>query len=98
MNLGSIFSAASPDLLNPLPAPDWRFEGIREILCFMDDLAAAELHDAYRVFRSSLIRVCVFRDPKIPVSENPPDLEPGRLAGMMTPQRLHIVSSEDSLA
>jgi hypothetical protein len=98
MNPGSILSAASRDLLNPLPPPGWRFEGIPEILCFVDDLAVAELHDTHRVCRSPLVRDCVFRDPEIPVSENPPDLESGRLAGMMTPQGLQIVSPEDSLA
>ena len=61
-------------------------------------LAVAEVHDTHRVCRSPLVRHCVFRDPKIPVSENPTDLEAGRLAGMMTPQGLQIVSPEDSLA
>jgi len=32
------------------------------------------------------------------MSENPPDLEAGWLAGMMTPQGLQIASPEDSLA
>jgi len=98
MNPVSILSAPSRDLLNPLPPPGGRFKGIREILCFVGDLAVAELHDAYRVCRSPLIRDCVFRDPKIPVSENLLDLESGRLAGMMTPQGLQIVSPEDPLA
>ena len=93
-----ILSTASRDLLNPLPPPGRRLEGIREILCFVDDLAVAELHNTYRVCWSPLVRDCVFRDPEIPASENPLDLEAGRLAGMMTPQRLQIASPEDSLA
>ena len=35
---------------------------------------------------------------RFPFSENPADLEPGRLAGMMTPPGLQIASPEDSLA
>ncbi len=33
-----ILSAASRGLLNPLPPPGRRVEGIPEILCFVDDL------------------------------------------------------------
>ena len=72
---------ASLDLLNPLPPPSRRLEGIREILCFVDDLTVAELHNAHRVCCSLLVRDGVFRDPEFPVSENPFDLEAGRLAG-----------------
>ena len=43
------FSAASRDLLNPL-LPGGRLEGIREILCFVDDVAVAELHNTHRVY------------------------------------------------
>ena len=93
-----ILSAASRDLLNPLPPPGRRLEGIPEILCFVDDLAVAELHNAHCVCQSPLVRDCVFRDPEIPVSENALDLEAGRLAGMMAPQGLQIASPEDSLA
>jgi len=67
------------------------------MLCFVDDLAVAELHDTHRVCQSSLVRDRVFRNPEIPISENPTDLEAGWLAGM-TPQGLPIASSEDSLA
>jgi hypothetical protein len=80
-----ILSAASRDLLNPLSPPEGRLEGLAEILCLVDDLAVAELHNTHRVRQSSLVRDRVFRDPEIPVSENPLDLEAGRLAGMMTP-------------
>jgi hypothetical protein len=52
-----------------------------EILCFVDDLAVAELHNTHRVCRSPLVRDGVFRDPEIPVSDNPLDLKAGRLAG-----------------
>ena len=88
----------STGLLNPLPAPGWRLEGIPEILCFVDDLAVTELHDTHRVRQSPLVSDGVFGDPEIPVSENPLDLEARRLAGMMTPQGLQIDSAEDSLA
>jgi hypothetical protein len=64
----------------------------------VDDLAVAELHNTHRVCQSSLVRDCVFRDPEIPVSENPLYFKAGRLAGMMTPQGLQIVSPEDALA
>src|ERR1700675_913943 len=93
-----ILSAASRDLLSPLSPPGRRLEGIGDILCFVDDLAVAELHNTHGVCQSPLVRDCVFRDPEIPVSENPLDLESGRFAGMMTPQGLQIASPEDSLA
>src|SRR5580704_5569051 len=93
-----ILIVASRDLLNPLPPPGRRLEGVPEILCFVDDLAVAELHNTHRVCQSPLVGDRVFRDPEIPVSENPLDLEAGRLAGMMTPQGLQIASPEDSLA
>jgi hypothetical protein len=40
----------------------------------------------------------VFRDPEITFSENSLDVETRRLARMMTPQGLQILSPEDSLA
>src|SRR6478609_6958929 len=88
----------SRDLLNPLPPPSRRLEGIREILCLVDDLAITELHNAHRVGWSPLVRDCIFRDPEIPVSENPLDVETRRLAGVMTSHGLQIVAPEDSLA
>jgi hypothetical protein len=93
-----ILSAASRGLLNPLPAPGRGLEGIGKILGFVDDLAVSKLHNTHRECWSSLVRDCVFRDPEISMAENPPDLEAGRLAGMMSPQGLQIGSSEDSLA
>jgi hypothetical protein len=89
--------SASRDLLNPLLPPGRRLEGIPEILCFVDDLAVAELRNTHRVCQSPLVSDCVFRDPEIPVPEHPLDLEAGRLAGMMTPQGLQIASPKDSL-
>lgn len=85
-------------MLNPLPPPGRRLEGIREIPCFVHNLIVAELHNAHRVGQSPLVRDCIFRDPEIPVSENPLDVEAGRFAWMMTPQGLQIGSPEDSLA
>jgi hypothetical protein len=76
-----ILSAASRDLLNPLPPPCWHLKRIREILRFVDDLAVAELHNAHRVCRSALVHDCILRDPEIPVPENALHLEAGRLAG-----------------
>jgi hypothetical protein len=92
-----ILNEASRALLNPLLPPGRRLEGIREILRLVDHLAVAELHDTHRVCQSLLVGDGVFRDPEIPVSDNPLDLEAGRFAGMMTPQGLQISSPEDSL-
>ena len=75
----------------PAPRRDLR------ILCFVDDLAVAELHNTHRVCQSLLVGDCVFRDPEIPVSEHPLDLEAGRLAGMMAAQSLQIASAQDPL-
>jgi hypothetical protein len=93
-----VLSAVSRDLLNPLLSPGRRLEGIAKILGFVDDLAAAELHNTHRVRRSPLVRDYVFRDPEVPVSENSFDLEAGRLAGVMAAQGLQIFSPEDPLA
>src|ERR1700733_6575148 len=83
---------------NPLAPPGGRLEGIREILCLVHDLTVAELHNAHCVRRPPLVGDCVFRDPKITVSENSFDVKTGRLAWMMTPQSLQIASPEDSFA
>jgi hypothetical protein len=88
----------SPDPLNPLTAPCWRLEGIREILCLVHHLTVAELHNAYCVRWPPLVGDCVFRDPEVTFSENSLDVETGRLAGMMTAQSLQIASPEDSFA
>jgi len=42
-------SAVSLDHLNPLPPPVRSLEWAREVLCLMDDLAVAELHNAHCV-------------------------------------------------
>ena len=90
--------AASPDPLNPLAPPGGRLEGIREILCLVNDLTVAELHNAHCVRHSPLVGDCVFRDPEITFSENSFDVEARRLAWMVTPQGLQIASPEDSFA
>ena len=97
-DLQSRLNAASLDPLNPLAPPGWRLEGIREILCLVDDLTVAELHNAYCVRWPPLVGDCVFRDPEVTFSENSLDVETRRLAWMMTPQGLQIASSEDSFA
>ena len=79
---------ASRVVLNPLPPPCGRLERIPEVLCLVDHLAVAELHDTHRVRHSRLVRDGVIRDPEIPVSEKPLDLEAGWLAGMMAAQGL----------
>src|SRR5262245_40848199 len=58
-------SVVSRDLLDPLPPPSRRLEGIREILCLVHDLAVAEFHNAHCVCWSSLVSDCVFRDPDV---------------------------------
>jgi hypothetical protein len=50
---------------HPLGTPYGRLEGIGKILCFVDDLAALEFHDADRADDMSLVCDRVFRDPKI---------------------------------
>src|SRR5580698_11332906 len=92
-----ILVAASRDLLNPLLPPRRRLEGICKILCLVHDLTVAELHDAHGICWSPLVSDCVFRNPEITVSENPLDVEAGRLARMMTPQGLQVASPVDSL-
>jgi len=92
-----ILSAASRDLLNPLPPPGRRLEGVREVLRLVHDLTVAELHNAHCVCLAPLIDDCVFRDPEITFPENSPNVEAGRLARMMTPQGLQIAAAEDSL-
>ena len=91
-------NTASRDPLDPLAPPGGRLEGIREILRLVHDLTVTELHNAHGVRCPPLVGDCVFRDPEIAVSENPFDLEAGRLARMMAPQGLQIASPEDSLA
>ena len=68
-------NATSRDLLNPLIPPTRCFKGIRKILGLVNNLAVAELHNAYRVRRSPLIGDGVFRDPEITFSLNSPDVE-----------------------
>jgi|SRR5450432_2227026 hypothetical protein len=93
-----IFNAASGDYLNPLASPGRSLEGVREVLCLVDDFAVAELHYAHGECRPALVGDGVFRDPEISVPEHSPHVEAGRLAGMMTPQGLQILASKDSLA
>ena len=70
-----ILSAASRDLLNPLPPPGRRLEGVREVLCLVHDLTVKELHNAHCVCRPPLVGDCVFRDPEITFPENSPNVE-----------------------
>src|ERR1700733_11977201 len=85
-------------LLNPLTSPRWRLEGICKILRFVHDLSIAEFHNTDSVCRMPLVSDNIFRDPELTFSENSPDIEARWFTGMMTPQRLQIVSSKDSLA
>src|SRR5580692_6883613 len=84
--------------LNPLTPPGWRLEGIREILCLVHHLTVAEFHYAHGVRWPPLVGDCVFGDPKVILSDNSLDVETRRLAGMMTPQGLQILSPENSFA
>src|SRR6202789_405065 len=85
-------------MLNPLAAPGGSLEGIGEVLCLVHDLAVVELHHAHRIHWFALVSDGVFGDPKIAISEDSPDVEAGRLAGMMAPQGLQVAPAEDSLA
>jgi hypothetical protein len=84
--------------LNPQASPGWRFEGIREILCLVYNLTVAELHNTHRVGWPILVGDGIFPGPEVGCSENSPDVKTGRLAWMMTPQGLQILSPKDSLA
>src|SRR5580692_8668019 len=83
---------------NPLASPGWRLERVGEILGLVHHLTAAELHNAHRVRVLPLIRNGIFRNPDVTPPKNSLNLEAGRFAGMMTPQSLQILSSEDALA
>jgi len=62
------------------------------------DLAVAEFHDADGECRLPFVGDGVFGDPEVAAPEDSPDLEAGRLAGMMTAEGLQIASPQDSLA
>src|SRR5580692_4070385 len=94
----SLVNAALRHPLNPLASPRRRLKGICEILCLVHDLAVAELHNAHRIGRSPLIGDRVFRDPDVLFSDNSPDAEVRRFAGMMTSQCLQILPPDDSFA
>src|SRR5262245_58217580 len=57
---------------DPLCAPGARLERIPKILRFPCDLVAAELHDAHRVGRLTVIGQDVFGDPKITAADDSP--------------------------
>jgi hypothetical protein len=84
--------------LDPLGAPGGGFEGVGEVLSFVDDFAVAELHDANGEGRAALVGDGVFGDPEIARAEDAPDVEAGGMAGMMAAEGLKIAAAEDSLA
>ena len=65
----------SRDPLNPLASPGRRLEGVREILCLVDDLTVAKFHNAHRECWSPLVGDYVFGDPEIAFPEDSPDVE-----------------------
>src|ERR1700761_2717085 len=83
---------------NPLASPRWRLERVREILCLVHHLTIAEFHNAHCERWPPLVSDGIFRDPEVAVSENSFDGETRRLARMMAPQRLQILSPQDSFA
>lgn len=88
----------SGDGVNPLGAPGGGFEGIGEVLGFVDDLLVAEFHDADGEGRAALVDDGVFGDPEIAFSQHSPDLEARGFARVMAAQRLEVFSAEDALA
>src|SRR5580704_5067566 len=85
--------------LDPLGTPCRRIERVAKILCFVDYLVVLELHDADRVeLGASQIRDRVFGDPQFAASDDPLDLEPRRLAGVMAAQSLQVAPADDPLA
>ena len=84
--------------MDPLPSPGRRFEGVGEILGFMNHFVIAELHDAYRVRGLSFVEDGVLGDPEVAIADNSLNFEAGWFSGMMAAQRLEVFSAEDSLA
>ena len=68
-------SDMSRDPLNPLAPPVRRLEGVREILCLVDDLTVAKLHNTHGEGWSPLVGDYVFGDPEIASSDDSPDVE-----------------------
>ena len=65
----------SRDPQNPLAPPVRSLEGVREILCLVDDLTVAKFHNAHREISSVQVGDYVFGDPEIAFSVDSPDVE-----------------------
>ena len=86
-------------LLNPLFAPGGGFEGIGEILSFVDDFGVvAEFHDADGEGGLAFVVDGVFGDPEIAAADHALDFEAGGFAGVMAAESLQICGAENALA
>lgn len=82
-------------LLHPLFSPGWCFEGVREILGLVYDLAVVvELHNTHGEGRLTLVGDDVFGDPEVGASDDASDLEAGWFARMMGSQGLEVVPAQ----
>lgn len=99
MFTGRPFALGLWSLLDPLFAPGGGFEGVGEVLGFVDDFCVvAEFHDAYGKGALIFVDDGVFGDPEIAAADDALDLEAGRPAGVMAAEGLQIFGAEDSLA
>ena len=73
---------------HPLRSPCRGFEGLGEVLCFVDDLAIAKLHDAHGLKRLIFVIDHVLGHPEIGGSSYATDAKAARFARVMPAQRL----------
>ena len=69
--------------MNPLTAPCWGFEGVGEILGFVNDFAVAEFHDADGEGGAALVGDGVLGDPEVGAAEDAFDGEAAGMAGVV---------------
>jgi hypothetical protein len=77
-------------LLNPLSTPPRRVEGLRKVLRLSHHFDILKLHYADGVKRATLVGNRVFRNPQLPRSKKPPDVEACRIARVMAAEILQI--------
>lgn len=85
-------------MLNPLGSPCGGFEGVGEVLDFVDYFVVEELHDADGVHGVSLVVDGVFGGPDVAAAGDAADGEAGGFAGVVGAEGLQVGPSEDALA
>ena len=86
-------------LLDPLFAPGGGFEGVGEVLGFVNDLCVvAEFHDADGEGALVFVDDGVFGDPQVAATDDALDLKAGGLAGVMAAEGFQIFGAEDTFA